>query len=101
MNMQTIIEKYKNELNENMFNHCNLFVTIGQGNESPRWYNFKDIDENNTLTIGSTQNSGLYFSIQLEGIEWMHVQNSIDEFWQAFKEYRTDFLSTNYPTIKL
>lgn len=101
MNFNKLIEKYKVQFDENMFNHANIFITIGSGNESPRWYNFKEVDENNILTIGSTQNSGLFFTVQLEGNEWMHLQDDVQGFWQAFKEYRTDFLKTNYPTITL
>lgn len=101
MDFKKLIQKYENEFNSNMFQHANLFCTIGSGNESPRWYNFKEIDENNILKIGSTQNSNLFFTVQLEGNEWIHIQNDVNGFWQAFKEYRTEFLSANYPTIKL
>lgn len=80
-----------------MHNFCMLFVTIGSGRrESPRWLNFGSIDtDKKELTIKSTQNSGLGFTIS---VPYRFVE--VEEFWEQFREYRTKFLQENYKTIE-
>ena len=92
------ITPIKELLDKQMHNICVLFCTIGTPIESPRWFNYRKIDrELNTLTIGSTQRQALYFTIKADYfVEYVEV----NEFWNQFKEYRTEFLQTNYPTIK-
>jgi hypothetical protein len=71
-----------------------MFMLIGTPRETPRYYNFKDLD-NKILTIGSTQKDGLFFKVQteLEDIDF-------EDFWKQFKSYRTEFLFKNYPSIE-
>ena len=92
------ITSIKELLNEQMHNTCILFCTIGTPLESPRWFNYREIDrEENTITIGSTQRQALYFTIKADySVNLIEVS----EFWNQFKQYRTEFLQTNYPTIK-
>jgi len=92
------ITPIKNQLDKKMNEACLLFMTIGTPRETPRYYNFRDFDmETKTLTIGSTQKQSLFFTIDLSGTNINFVD--IDNFWQQFKEYRTNFLITNYETI--
>lgn len=87
------ITPIKKELTENLHKVCNIYMLIGMPHETPRYFNFQEL-ENNTLTIGSTQKRGLNFKIKTN-FNFIEV----NEFWQQFKEFRTEFLLTNYPTI--
>ena len=87
------IQPIKNKLNYNMQETCNMFMAIGSPSETPRYYNFKSFDDG-TLTIGSTQKDGLFFKIDTN-FKFIDVH----DFWEQFKEYRTEFLLNNYPTI--
>jgi len=95
------ITPIKDQLNYQMQETCNMFMAIGTPRETPRYYNFGGFDaETNTLKIKSTQNDDLFFTIDCKGLNF----NSLaflpcNEFWQQFKEYRTQFLLENYPTI--
>ena len=92
------ITPIKELLDKQMHNICVLFCTIGTPLESPRWFNYREIDtEEKTLTIGSTQRQALYFKIKADYC--VHLIE-VSEFWNQFKQYRTEFLQTNYPTIK-
>lgn len=70
-------------------------MTIGFPQESPRWFNYggfnQDIKE---LTIKSTQ-THLGFKIPTD---FNRVE--VREFWKQFREYRTNFLIDNYPSIE-
>lgn len=89
------ITPIKKELDKNMHSTCVLFMTIGTPSETPRYFNFKEFDMGTKiLQIGSTQRDVLYFSVQTD-----FIFVDCEEFWGQFKEYRTDFLKTNYPTI--
>lgn len=95
MNKEDYISPIKEILDDKMHMMCAAFVLIGTSEESPRWFNFKEFDEDTkVLTIGSTQRNQLYFNIQTD-------YNIIDVtvFWKQFKAYRTEFLENNYPTI--
>lgn len=94
------ITPIKKELNEHLHRISNEFMLIGTRRETPRYYNLSDYEylaENTRITIASTQNSGLYFIVKAPKnypkINW-------DEFWSQFKEYRTEFLFKNYPSIE-
>jgi hypothetical protein len=87
------IKPIKKELNEKLHEACNIYMLIGSPGETPRYYNFKNLD-NKILRIGSTQKDNLYFEIKTN-FEFINVK----EFWKQFKEYRTKFLLNNYPTI--
>lgn len=101
MNFTPFFQKYEDVLNMNMHRICALFCTIGNGStESPRWYNFREISEDNILRIGSTQIEGLFFELQISASEARAIKCAFEAFWQAFKEYRTEFLKANYPTIR-
>lgn len=96
--MNDLITPIKEELNKEMHKHCKTFMLIGSSNDTPRYYNLKEFCPfDNVLKIGSTQKEGLYFKIDIplkyNGFEF-------GEFWKQFKQYRTEFLKTNYPTIK-
>ena len=91
------IEPIKKQLDSNMHDHCIMFMLIGTPAESPRWMNFGGFDnETKVLTIQSTQRSGIGFDIETD-FEPFDIE--VDVFWAQFKEYRTEFLLTNYPTI--
>lgn len=87
------IKPIKKELNEKMHEVCNIYMLIGTPRETPRYFNFRNLD-NKILTIGSTQKDNLYFEIKTN-FQFIEVR----EFWQQFKAYRTEFLLTNYSTI--
>jgi hypothetical protein len=99
MNKYDYITPIKEQLDRHMMTHCAMFVTIGNGGtESPRWYNFRDYDdETKQLTIGSTQRSSLFFNVDCEGLDMGFIR--CDKFWSQFKEYRTEFLKNNFKTI--
>tara|TARA_R110000868_G_scaffold312096_2_gene573039 strand:- start:3029 stop:3316 length:288 start_codon:yes stop_codon:yes gene_type:complete len=89
------IEPIKEQLDSNMHDHCVMFMLIGTPTESPRWMNFGEFNnETKVLTIESTQKSGIFFNIETD-FDYVEV----NVFWEQFKKYRTEFLSTNYPTI--
>lgn len=89
------ITPIKEELDNAMHTMCTLFMTVGFPAESPRWFNFREFDDDTkVLGIGSTQRQKLGFTIQTE---FNHVP--CDEFWPQFRAYRTQFLKDNYPTI--
>lgn len=98
--MEDYITPIKTQLDEAMHLHCSLFRTIGSENETPRYYNFKSYDlKSQVLTIGSTQTKRLFFQIDCKGLNFGYLESS--DFWQQFKEYRTDFLRKNYSTISV
>lgn len=92
------IEPIKKELNQEMHKICRLFCIIGTPSETPRYFNFKEFDfDSKKLIIGSTQKNDLFFVIETP--ENYYVWD-VEKFWNQFKEYRTEFLTKNYPTIK-
>ena len=95
MKKTNYIQPILEQLNYNMEQTCNMFMLIGSPSETPRYYNFKSFDDG-ILTIGSTQKDGLFFKIDTN-FKFIDVNN----FWQQFKEYRTNFLLENYPTINI
>ena len=102
--MKNLIEKYRTELEQNLYDHCNIFCTIGIPIETPRYYNFGEVYENNNifyLRIESTQSNKLFFDIEITENEFYQLSGNTQDFWNAFKEFRTEFLTKNYPTIKL
>lgn len=89
------IEPIKNQLDEQMHKQCVAFMLIGTPRETPRYMNFGEFDDDTrVLTIESTQTSNVFFNVEtsFDFVE-CHV------FWEQFKEYRTKFLTDNYPTI--
>lgn len=102
--MENFIKKYENEFKENLFNHCSIFVTIGTPTETPRYYNFGEVYEKDSrfyLRIESTQNDNLFFDVEITENEFYQLSIDTQNFWNKFKEFRNNFLSTNYPTINL
>ncbi len=98
--MKDYITPIKIQLDKAMNIHCALFCTIGSDGESPRYYNFRNYDlKSEILTIGSTQARRLFFEIDCKGLNFGYLESS--DFWQQFKEYRTNFLKQNYSTISL
>tara|TARA_R100000781_G_scaffold92092_1_gene57010 strand:+ start:5618 stop:5983 length:366 start_codon:yes stop_codon:yes gene_type:complete len=95
------ITPIKKELDEHLHRISNEFMLIGMRRETPRYYNLKDYQEriNNSylIEIFSTQNENLGFKI-LTPIDYPLI--NFDEFWEQFKEYRTEFLFKNYPQIE-
>ena len=91
------ITSIKDLLDKEMHRICVLFCTIGTPIESPRWFNFRDMNrEENTIKIGSTQRNALWFEIEPDySVDLVEVR----DFWNQFKTYRTEFLETNYKTI--
>lgn len=91
----TYIEQIKDQLDEQMHRHCRVFMLIGTPRETPRYLNYGDFDEETrVLTIESTQSANIFFKVETD-FDYVDCQ----EFWNQFKEYRTNFLLTNYPTI--
>ena len=89
------ITPIKEQLDSNMHDQCVMFMLIGTPAESPRWMNFGGFDiDTKVLTIQSTQRRGIFFNVETD-FDFVEVH----EFWAQFKEYRTEFLLTNYPTI--
>lgn len=90
------IAPIKKQLDKEMHKVCTLFCLIGTPAETPRYFNFGKFEEDSKiLTIVSTQRSSLGFWVKTP-FNFIEV----DKFWQQFKEYRTEFLKENYPTIK-
>jgi hypothetical protein len=74
---------------------CNIYKIIGFKHETPRYFNFKGFDmDTKILKIGSTQ-TNIFFEIQTD-FDFIHS----NEFWPEFKEWRTNFLKANHPTIE-
>ena len=93
--MKNYILPIEKELNTKMHEYCAIFCLIGTPRETPRFLNFGDFDENTKiLTIESTQSPKLFFEIKTN-FDFIECEL----FWQQFKQYRTNFLTTNYPTI--
>tara|TARA_R110000803_G_scaffold68709_2_gene130780 strand:+ start:94 stop:453 length:360 start_codon:yes stop_codon:yes gene_type:complete len=92
--MINYIAPIKNQLDNQMHQVCNMFMLIGSPNETPRYYNYKSL-EDGILKIGSTQKNDLYFTVKTD-FDFIDV----NIFWQQFKEYRTEFLFYNYPSIE-
>jgi len=89
------IKPIKNQLDEQMHNQCVAFMLIGTQRETPRYMNFGEFDDDTkVLTIQSTQTSKVFFDIETD-FDFIEV----DKFWAQFKDYRTEFLIENYPTI--
>jgi hypothetical protein len=89
------ITPIKKQLDSDMHNQCVMFMLAGFPSESPRWMNFGEFDnDTRVLTIESTQRSGIFFNVETN-FDFIEVH----EFWAQFKEYRTEFLLANYPTI--
>ena len=97
--MKNYIEPIKKELEENLHQFCQAYMLIGNGtSETPRFFNIQNYDVfKHTLTIGSTQKQSLNFTIDLNNKFDEYV--NFNDFWQQFKEFRTNFLLENYPTI--
>ena len=90
------IEQIKEQLDEQMDLQCVAFMLLGTPRETPRYLNFGGFDnDTRVLTIESTQVSHVFFNIETD---FDYVEVHI--FWEQFKEYRTKFLTDNYPTIK-
>ena len=113
--MTDYITPIKEQIDENLHEHCLIFQTIGTPNETPRYYNiFNFCEKTKILTIASTQfrwindePEGCFFKIDCSGIEaYENVKNKYQsdirmkkEFWDQFKTYRTEFLKQHYPKI--
>jgi hypothetical protein len=89
------IEPIKDQLDEQLHNQCVAFMLMGTKRETPRYMNFGGFNNNSkVLIIQSTQTSNIFFHVQTD-YDFIEV----DKFWPQFKEYRTQFLIDNYPTI--
>ena len=102
--MQNFIKKYQSKFEQNLFQHCNMFVTVGTQIETPRYYNFGEVYEKGNkyyLRIESTQTNRLFFDVEITKDEFHDLLFDTQNFWNDFKEFRNNFLSTNYPTIDL
>ena len=89
------ITPIKDKLDEQMHNQCVAFMLMGTPRETPRYMNFGGFcNDTKILTIESTQTARIFFDIQTD-FDFIEVHN----FWEQFKEYRTNFLIENYPTI--
>lgn len=91
------ITPIKDELTQNMHQFANTYKLIGMSkSESPRWFNFRGFDhETKVLSVGSTQRQGLMFEVQTDFIEVV-----VNDFWEQFKAFRTEFLKEHHPTIE-
>ena len=92
------IEPIKEKLDQKMHEQCVAFMLIGNQKETPRYLNFGGFDSNTKiLKIESTQTRRVYFYVQTD-FDFFDVE--VHEFWAQFKEYRTKFLTDNYPKIE-
>lgn len=92
------ITPIKTALDIEMRSHCDAYLIYKRLYTSPRFYNFGDFDyDTRILTIQSTQNRDLFFKIDCKHLDVGFFDGS--EFWQQFKEYRTNFLLDNYLEI--
>ena len=92
------IKPIQKELENELHKFCQSFILIGRPHETPRYFNLKFYDcIDKTLKIGSTQTNNLFFVINIENKLEEYIDTN--EFWQQFKEFRTNFLLENYPTI--
>lgn len=105
-NQTDYITPIKDQLDENMHLHCSVFTTIGSQIETPRYYNYGGYDEETKqIKIQSTQTDKLFFLVDISEQSKEYIDDFIyeidivDDFWAQFKEYRTNFLKENYPTI--
>ena len=90
------IEPIRKELEENLHKQCVAFMLIGTPRETPRYINFgKFYMDTKVLRMESTQTSNIFFEI-----ETPFKRIGANEFWEQFKEFRTEFLQNNYPTIE-
>lgn len=85
-------------LEEKLHRQCVVFMAIGSPDESPRWINYREYDEESRILIlGSTIVHRVWIKIQCpEGYPDIYDNT---EFWAQFKKFRTEFLLENYPTI--
>ncbi len=92
------IKPIQKELENELHKFCQSFMLIGRPNETPKYLNIYEYDVfNHTLTIASTQKQSLNFTINLDNKIEQYI--NFNEFWEQFKEFRTNFLLKNYPTI--
>lgn len=93
--MINYITPIRKQLDEQMHLQCGAFMLLGTPRETPRYLNFGEFDDDTrVLTIQSTQTSKIFFEVETD-FDFIEV----DVLWNQFKEYRTEFLVTNYPTI--
>jgi len=108
------ITPIKKELETELHQVCKTFVLIGSPHETPRYYNIdnKTLDQLDCsifdihkskkdyyLYIGSTQTNKLFFKIKVTNDYYKNLWRTDGEFWKQFKQFRTEFLIKNYPTI--
>ena len=107
------ITPIKKQLDEKLSEVCFIFMTIGTSIETPRYYNlnwmktFKEDKKINPFAtknchfiyIGSTQINDLFFKVKCKEDYKEKVKLNASEFWKQFREYRTNFLLKNCPTI--
>tara|TARA_R100000995_G_scaffold16783_1_gene6656 strand:+ start:10717 stop:11118 length:402 start_codon:yes stop_codon:yes gene_type:complete len=100
------VQRYEREILLALDEHANMFKLIGSSgkwggvNETPRYYNIHDL-EDNMLQFRSTQKHGLGFSIPLKGDDIRDDNELLDysDIWEWFKKLRTNFLIDYHPTI--
>ena len=98
--MINYITPIQKQLDKKMHMVCNNFMLIGTRRETPRYYNLYDYEpltDGVLITISSTLKSKLYFEV-LTPLNYPTID--FEDFWNQFKEYRTEFLYKNYPTIE-
>jgi|TARA_R100000789_G_C2942523_1_gene132518 hypothetical protein len=111
MNEENFITPIVQELEEAMHISCKRYIRDYKETHytgphyrgySPRWYNLNEFyNESKMLRIQSTQwhdpiknpHEGFNIQTEFDWIDW-------DDFWIQFRNWRTNFLETNYPTIK-
>ena len=97
-----IITPIKDQLEIGFHNHCRLFMLIGTRSETPRFFNLGDKDDvNKRFKIQSTQKSDLFFWIDSPNDNYYDniAYGDIHDIWAQIKQFRTQFLLENYPTI--
>lgn len=100
--MLDIITPIKDQLEKGFHIHCQLFMVIGMRHETPRYFNLGDRDDTNKrFKIQSTQNSELFFWVDSPNDDYYDniAYGDIYNTWAQIKEFRTQFLIDNYPTI--
>lgn len=100
--MYDFITPIKDQLENGFHEHCRMFMLIGRPAETPRFYNIGDKDhDNKRFQIASTQKSDLFFWVEAPDDEYFDtiVYSDLMEVWAQIRQWRTQFLIENYPTI--
>lgn len=107
---KTILAKYKDSFLTQLQAHCNFYKTIGSAkSESPMWFQFNkilefeilDSDAENKfyLYFQSSQNSKIFFKIEIDKNDSFLEFEDFDFIYDYFKKLKYDYIKENHLTI--